>query len=129
MDYARDEKISDTWKKYHSLYILGIVSHAEYAIYRNKVTALSRKQKISYYEHCFSRNANNMKALWNIIRKLCFGHQIKSIDAIKSNDDTLYDDMQIKSTSTTFLLILLPTLLVICHHHLIIYMPLFPAIM
>ena len=96
------KKISDARKKYHSLYLLGIVSHAEYALYRNKVTALLRKQKISYYEHCFSRNANNMKASWNIIRKLCFGHQMKSIDVIKSNDDTLYDDMQIASTFNNF---------------------------
>ena len=89
------KKISDARQQYYSLYLAGIVSHSEYATFRNKVTALLRKYKVSYYEQCFSRNASNMKASWNLIRKICSGHQVKNIDAIKFNDHTYNDDMQI----------------------------------
>ena len=88
------KKLSDARKKYHSLFIAGIVSHSEYASYRNKVTALIRKLKVSYYKQCFSRNANNMKASWNLIRKICSDHNVKNIEKIKYNDHTYNDDMQ-----------------------------------
>ena len=95
-------KLSEARKQYHSLYIAGVVSHSEYATYRNKVTALLRKQKISYYKNCFSRNANNMKASWNLIRNICYGRQANTIDVIKLNDETFYDDTQIASTFNNF---------------------------
>ena len=96
------KQISEARKKYHSLYIAGIVSHSEYALYRNKVTALLRKQKISYYQQCFSRNANNMKASWNIIRKVCFGHHVKKVIELKQNDATYSNDMQIATIFNKF---------------------------
>ena len=96
------KKISEARKQYYSLYIAGIVSHSEYATFRNKVTALLRKRKVSYYEQCFSRNANNLKASWNVIRKLCSGHQVKNIDTIKLNDHTYNDNMQIASIFNNF---------------------------
>ena len=96
------KKLSDARKRYHSLFILGIVSHSEYATYRNKVTALIRKAKVSYYKQCFSRNANNMKASWNLIRKICSDHKVKNIEKIKYNDHTYNDDMQIATIFNNF---------------------------
>ena len=96
------KKLSDARKKYHSLYINGIVSHSEYAIYRNKVTALMRKHKESYYNQCFTRNENNIKASWNLIRKICSGHQTKKINEIRQNDQTFYDDLEIATVFNHF---------------------------
>ena len=89
------KNLSNARKKYYSLYTTGIVSHAEYATYRNKVTTLMRNQKESYYKQCFSRHANNIKASWNLIRKICSGHQVKKIDEIKFNNLTYKNDLEI----------------------------------
>ena len=96
------KKLSDARKKYHSLFVEGFVSHSEYALYRNKVTALIRKRKVSYYQQTFSRNANNMKASWNLIRKICSDHKVKNIAEIKYNDHTYKDDMQIATIFNNF---------------------------
>ena len=95
-------KISEARKQYHSLYIAGIVSHSEYATYRNKVTALMRKQKESYYKQCFTRNANNPKASWSLIRKICSEHQLNKINKIKLNDQTFNNDLEIASVFNNF---------------------------
>ena len=93
------KKLSEARKKYHSLYIAGIVSHSEYAIYRNKVTSLMRKQKELYYEQCFTRNANNIKASWKLIRNICSEQQTNKITEIKLNEETFKDALEIATIS------------------------------
>ena len=81
--YTKDVKnISDARTKYHNLFLLGLVTRSEYAIYRNKITSLIRKCKELYYQNCFSRNFGNIKASWKIIRNICNGFRSHSIDKI-----------------------------------------------
>ena len=81
-------KLTLARNKYHELLLLNLITHAEYSRFRNKVTSLLRKCKEKYFNACFSRNAGNIKATWKIIRKICNGHQKKSIDKIILNDTT-----------------------------------------
>ena len=60
----------------------GIISHSDYAQFRNKVTSIIRKCKTSYYERCFLRHAGNMKESWKLIRKLCCGPSVQRIESI-----------------------------------------------
>ena len=82
------EKLTNHRKLYHNLLSEGLVSHADYAIYRNKVTSLLRKCKQTYYNRIFSRNMGNVKACWKLINKICKDSQNKSIKKINFNGTT-----------------------------------------
>ena len=65
---ATVKKLSDARVSYFSLCKQGLVSHVEYASYRNRVTTLIRKHKEVYFENLFTHNMNSIKATWKNIR-------------------------------------------------------------
>ena len=51
---------------------------AQYKLYRNKISALTRASKKNYYHAFFADNLNNMKNTWNGINSLINGKKKKS---------------------------------------------------
>ena len=80
------KKLTDARSSYHKLLLLGLVSPENYSVYRNRVTSILRKCKESYYQNCFRRNSDNIKGTWKLIRKICNGHNDKSISKINFNN-------------------------------------------
>ena len=49
---------------------MGIITKTENNYFRNKVTSILRKSKITYYKRMFSNNQSNMKQTWYLINDL-----------------------------------------------------------
>ena len=79
------KKLKDYGTKYHALYLEGLVTHAEYSRYRNKITSIIRKTKESYYCRLFNRNMGNIKQTWKLINNICSGHEKRTISKINAN--------------------------------------------
>ena len=84
-------KLADYRTKYHGLLSKGLVSQANFAKFRNKITALIRKAKETYYNKIFLRNMSNVRATWKLINKICTNSQKKPIKKITLNNLS-YDD-------------------------------------
>ena len=95
-------KLSLARNQYHSLLLENLVTHAQYAIYRNKVTTLLRKCKESYFQRCFERNSGNIKATWKTIRSMCGGVPSRVIDKLTCNNITLTNPSDIAETLNNF---------------------------
>ena len=96
------KKLSEARKQYHALLVEGLVTNAEYAQYRNKVTSLIRKCKVAYYERCFARVAGDIRASWKMIKKVCFGTGNKKISEIVHNDSTFNNPSDIADIFNNF---------------------------
>ena len=74
------------WRmEYYNLYKEGLVTHGQYASYRNKITSLIRKCKENYYNSIFTRNMGNIKICWKLINKICKDSHSKTINKIVHN--------------------------------------------
>ena len=96
------KKLSAARERYLSLYKLGLVSHADYASYRNRVTTLIRKHKESYFQNLFDRNIHNIKVTWKNIRLLCKNKTNKNIEAIVHNSKKYTSDEDISEIFNEF---------------------------
>ena len=96
------KKLSAARERYLSLYKLGLVSHADYASYRNRVTTLIRKHKESYFQNLFERNLNNVRVTWKNIRLLCRNKTNKNIEAIVHNGIKYTSDEDISEIFNEF---------------------------
>ena len=73
---------------------------AQYKLYRNKISALTRVSRKNYYHPFFADNLNNMKNTWNGINSLINGKNIKSrsISSLKRlNNDITTDALEISN--------------------------------
>ena len=82
---AEVKKLSAARVKYFSLFKQGLVSHSDYASYRNRVSDLIRKHKESYFQNLFSRNMNDIKTTWKNIRLLCNSNRKRNLESISHN--------------------------------------------
>ena len=62
-------KLTEARSNYNLLFNENLVSHNEYALFRNRVTLLIRNSKQQYFRQCFERNMSNIKATWKLIKK------------------------------------------------------------
>ena len=75
-------------------------SFAQYKLYRNKISALTRVSKKNYYHAFFADNLNNMKNTWNGINSLINGKKKKSraISSLKRlNNGMATDPLEISN--------------------------------
>ena len=75
-------------------------SFAQYKLYRNKISALTRVSKKNYYHAFFADNLNNMKNTWNGINSLINGKEKKSraISSLKRlNNGITTDPLEISN--------------------------------
>ena len=73
---------------------------AQYKLYRNKISALTRVSKENYYHAFFADNLNNMKNTWNGINSLINGKKKKSraISSLKRlNNGITTDPLEISN--------------------------------
>ena len=72
---------------------------AQYKLYRNKISALTRASKKNYYHAFFADNLNNMKNTWNGINSLINGKKEKSraISLKRLNNGITSDPLQISN--------------------------------
>ena len=73
---------------------------AQYKLYRNKISALTRASKKNYYHAFFADNLNNMKNTWNGINSLINGKKKKSraISSLKRlNNGITTDPLEISN--------------------------------
>ena len=73
---------------------------AQYKLYRNKISALTRVSEKNYYHAFFTDNLNNMKNTWNGINNLINGKKKKAraISSLKRlNNDITTDPLEISN--------------------------------
>ena len=76
---------------------------AQYKLYRNKISALTRVSKKNYYHAFFADNLNNMKNTWNGINSLINGKKKKSraISSLKRlNNGMATDPLEISNITS-----------------------------
>ena len=84
--YNKDvKKLSKAREHYHALLKENLISPTDYSRFRNKITALIRKCKETYFQRCFARNIGNIRGTWKIIRKICKNSHDHSIEKLIVN--------------------------------------------
>ena len=96
------KKLSDARIRYHSLLKQGLVTKAEYSLYRNRITSLIRKHKESYFQNLFARNISNIRETWKNIKLLCNNNSNKKIESILHNNVKYSSDSDIAEIFNNF---------------------------
>ena len=96
------KKLSNARIKYHNLLKENIITQAEYARFRNKITSHVRSCKEKFYQNCFSRNFANIRATWKNIRLICNGYQDRSIDKITIDGINYKDSINVANLFNNF---------------------------
>ena len=81
--------------QYYQLFKEGLVTHCQYASYRNKITSLLRKHKANYYNQIFSKNMGNIKKCWKLINNICKENHHKTIDKINFEGELIENPNEI----------------------------------
>ena len=98
----RVKELSNQRIQYHNLFKEGLVTHGQYAAFRNKTTTLIRKCKQNYYNRIFTRNMGNVRACWKLINKICKDSPHKHINKINHEGIFIENSFDIAEIFNTY---------------------------